>query len=338
MKADAGRLARVSADPAIRLVLLHGGDDSASRDHAARLARQFADAADPLGPTTLDGASLKADPSALAGAAAAVSMFGDRMLVRVDGATDEAEAAVRQLLDGPPGNLVIMVAGVLRKGSKLLTLAESHPAVLAVASWPPSPRDAIAMVVDSAAELGLKPTRGAAVALSDATAGDRGVLRRELEKLALFLDATPARPVALDEPALAAVGAGAGDADTARLVAGVVGGNPALAAAQLARLDAEGASGITLLRAVARRVALLADLAASGLPPAQAVATARPPIFPYADRDAVADQLARWRPAALATAAARLLAAERAIKAPHTPGDVLATQLLLALATQAARR
>ena len=342
MKVDRPAIVAAAAklDPKIRLVLLYGADDSASRDLADRFARQFDDAGNPLSVDVIPANELTKDPARLAAAASNVSMFGDRTLVRVDGADEDALAAVAALLDGAPGNPVVVVAGNLKKGSKLLARVETDPACLAHVSYAPQARDAAAAVEEVAREVGLTPARGAARALFEACGGDRLVLRRELEKLALYLDATVAAPLSFDLGDLAAIGADVGDAETGALVAGVAGGDAGVADLHLTRLTAQGLPAITLLRAVMRRFWLLLDLRAAvdgGASPSSAVDAARPPVF-WKDKPALAAELAKWRTPAVRAALARLLAAERAIKRSGSAGDVLATQLLLGLATQASGR
>lgn len=343
MKADRGAVtaAQRRLDPKIRLVVLHGPDESASRDLALGFVAQFADAGDPIGATVIAGNTLGTDPGALLAAASAVSMFGGTTLVRVEGAGDDALAAVDALLAAPAaGNPVVMTCGSLKKGSKLLARVESDPAVLACISYLPDARSGGASVGEIATDLGLRPSRAAAQALVEATGGDRGLLRRELEKLALYLDATIEAPVALDIDAVAAVGAGVGDADFGALVDGIAGGEPAVADRQLARFAAEGIPGITLLRTVGRRFWQLLDLRLAvdgGSSAASAVAAARPPVF-WKDKDTLTAQVATWRTPAIRTVLARLLAAERAVKRSGSAGDVAVNQLLLGIATQAARR
>ncbi len=342
MKADRGALAAAirKLDPAIRLVLLHGADTSASADLARTLARQFADPNDPLGETVIDAKSLTADPAALVAAASEVSMFGGTRLIRVDDAGDDALAAVSQVLDAPAtGNPVVVVAGALKKASKLLTRVEGSPNALAYASYAPEARDIAATIAEMAAEVGVRPTRAAVALLAEATGGDRGVLRQEIVKLALYLDATPEATVPAEASDVAAIGADLGDADFAALVDGVAGGKPAIADRQLSGFAASGIPGITLLRTVSRRFWLLLDLRAAvdgGASASRAVDGARPPVF-WKEKGAVTAQLGQWRTPAIRGVLARLLAAERAVKRSGSAGDVAVAQLLLGIATQAQR-
>ncbi len=343
MKADRSRIgaATTRLDPAVRLVLLHGYDDSATRELADRMARQFQDAGNPLAVESFAASVLAKDPNALAAAAAAVSMFGDRTLVRVDGAEEDTLPAVTAVLDGPgDGNPVIVVAGALKKTSKLLARVEADPHGLAYGIPEARPGDVAGLVDEAGRDFGALPGRSAARALFDACGGDRAVLRRELEKLALYLDATPDKPLTFELTDLAAIGADVGDAELGALVAGVAGGDAAAADLQLNRLAAQNVAAIQIVRAVSRRFWTLLDLRAAvdgGASPQSAVEGARPPVF-WKDKPALMAELARWRTPMVRSALARLLGVERAIKRSGSAGEVLATQALLGLAVQAAGR
>ncbi len=336
MKADARRIADAAAawPVTIRLILLHGPDTAASSDHAARLQKQFAAHGDV---TLLGGKAVAGDPQALAGAAAELSMFGDTTLVRVDDATDDALAAVKAVLDGPAGNPVVVVAGALKKGSALVAFAEKHADVLALISYEPSARDAVALVGGIATQAGLRPSRAAAQAIFEAAGGDRATIRQEVEKLALYLDAPVGGTRQVELTEVAAIGAGVPDGDWDALVGAVASGDAAKVADLLPRLDAKGEGGIGALRAMQRRLWLLIDLRHAvdgGASPDAAVKGARPPVF-WKLQDEVIGQVRRWKASALHDAAHAVLAAERAIKTSGSAGEVLAADVLLRLAQSA---
>lgn len=342
MKGDKAAIlaARRQLAPGLRLVLLYGPDLAASRDLADGIAAQFANAADPLAVTQLAGAALTGDPGALAAAASEVSMFGSGSLVRVDDAGEDVLSAVEALLMLPAGcNPVLMTAGALKKGSKLVAAVERAPAGLAYVSYAPDARGSAAVVGELAAEFGLQPSTAAARALAESSGGDRGILRRELEKLALYLDASPESAVPLDADTVATLSASYDDSDLGALVEAVAGRQPMLADRQLTQLATQGIPGITLLRTVARRFWLLLELRQlvdGGSSASSAVEAARPPVF-WKDKPVVAAQLGDWRTPALRGMLARLLSTERAIKASGTAGDVLAAQLLLSVAASRPR-
>ena len=326
--------ARTRFPPDKRLILLYGPDTTASLDLAGGITLTHADPADPLSIQRLAGAELAQDPSALVAAASAVSLFGASGLIRVDDATDDAAAAVGALLASDRAGLpVVMTAGALRKGGKLLGVVERAPAALMFISYLPDARGMLGLVAELAGEVGLRPTAPASRLLIEATGGDRAVLRRELEKLALYVDASVAAPQPLTPADVGAVGAGSGDGDLGVLVEALAGGDAARLDRQLQELTLQGVAGIAMLRATLRRFWLLLELRRvvdGGGSAASAVDGARPPVF-WKDKPALVAQLAEWSSPAVRGTLARLLATERAVKSSGTAGDVLVRQLMLAL-------
>jgi DNA polymerase-3 subunit delta len=340
MKVDAARIQALYRHwpDDIRLVLLHGQDTAASRDHADQIARQFADSSNPMAVETLSGSAVSGDPQALVAAAGTVSMFGDRTLVRVDGLEEDGLAGITALIASPPGNKVVAVAGVLKKGSKLQAFAEKSPAIAALISYEPGLRDAARLIAEIATPYGLRASRDAATAVFESAGGDRTIIRREIEKLSLYLDSAEDRPKPLERADVAAVGVGVGDSDQFALGGAVAGGRPAQVVDLLARLP--GAAGIMALRAVERRLTLLLTLRGvvdGGASPQTAVDGARPPIF-WKEKEAVAQELTLWTTPALVRGLADILAAERAIKSSGSLGETLADVAILTLARRAAAR
>lgn len=315
----------------VRLFLLYGPDQAGAAELARGLEAALGGERLDLDPRILD-----ADPARLASEAAAVSMFGDRSVLSVRGAGDGLAEAIDLLLAAPAaGNPAVVVAGDLPAASRLRKLADSHPLARALACYAPSEADLAGLAERQARALGLRLGPGVAARLAELAGGERGVLAREVEKLADFADASAERPGHLDLDALAAIAAGDGAADLDPLLDAVMLGRPGDAARQLERLASEGQEGITLLRAAARRLAMLADARAgieSGLSPEAAVKALRP--FWKLERP-LAAAARQWPAERIAHARARLLATERAIRAPASAGPRLAAWVLLALARAA---
>ncbi len=333
MKGDARALTRLA--PGVRLVLLYGPDTSASADHARSVARRFPGADDEL---VIAAASLTSDPAALVAAASEIPMFGGTRVIRVDDAGEDVLPAVAQVLDAAATSPVIIVAGALKKGSKLVARVETDANAIAVVNYAPDGAATATAIAEIAGELGLRLARDAIAAIAQATGGDRGIVRQEVAKLALYVDARPDAPGTATLADVAAIGAEIADADLGALVDGVVGGNPGEVGRQLVDFAAT-VPGIVMVRAVARRLWLLLDLRAAvdgGASATRAVDAARPPIF-WKDRPVVVAQVAKWRTAAIRTALTRVLDAERAVKRSGSAGDVAVNQLLLSLSVQAAR-
>ena len=319
-------------DSEIRLLLFAGPDESASRQAAAEVIAALGDPGNPLSMMDLAAEELRADPGRLADEAASVSMFGDRRLIRVRGATEWAREAVELLLAAPvAGNPVLLLAGDLPKSSALRKAAEGSPLALAMLSYPLEGRDLQRWLEEEAKGRGLR--------LGDDVAGrllagetDIGILASELDKFALYLDAAPETPKPLDGDTLAVLGAGGAEEDVGALVSAIVAGNAATLERQLAALEQD--SAIPALRAVARRLLQLAEARRamdSGMAAREAVRMLRPPVYPFREQDVLAAALPHWPMARIRHALAAMLAGERRIKAPGGPGDRAGWHAILSL-------
>ncbi len=321
-------------DPSLRLILLYGPDEAQARDIAGKLAAQLTDPSDPMTRIDLLPDQLKSDPGRLADEAAAVSMFGGIRLIRVDGAAEESAEAVGLLLNAPAaGNPVIMVAGALKKGSALVALAEASPLAQAFILYEATARDLEQVAHEAAQACGLKLGRGMAAQLVEVSGGERGVLLREIEKLALYCDAAPDRPHMAELADLDAIGARFGEADFTLLVEALLAGDARVADEQLQRQGIQGTAGIPALRAIIRQFWRLLELRAlvdAGASPAAVIEAQGKRVF-WKEKPALTKQLSRWTTPAIRAAIHRLLDAERAIKSSGSAGDVLAAQVMIGL-------
>lgn len=338
MKANRAQIERALRAPAdIRFFLLHGPDDSGSRALARLLAEGLGGEAERV---ELSGSELKADPARLADEAASMSLFGGARYVMVDPAGDESVPAVEALLEAAAsGNPVLLLAGGLRPTSRLLKLALAEDRGMAFASYAPEGREADRLVLDLARERGLIVRPDVATRIAEYTGGNRAILALELDKFALYLDSAPDRPQPLEHDSVDALGAASEGGDLSRLVDSVGGGDPTMLHAELLRLAGEGVNGILLIRAVLRRMTLLAKLRAEverGNSVDAVMASQGKAVF-WKEKNAVAQQLARWRSDLLAKSVGRLLDAERQVKAPGGLGPVAVDEELFAICRQAAR-
>ena len=135
----------------------------------------------------LDDAALTADPARLADEAAAISMMGGRRVVRVRGAGNALAKVFESFLADPRGDaLVVVEAGDLDKSSALRKIFEGADNAAAIPCYADTPRDLDEVVRRTMKAEGLAI---AGDAVEDAVArlgSDRGITRRELEKLALY--------------------------------------------------------------------------------------------------------------------------------------------------------
>lgn len=336
MKANAGEIARAMAapSPAIRLYLLHGPDEAGASALASDLGRALGAEAERV---DLTGAQLRAQPGLLADEAASLSLFGGRRWLRVAPAGDESvEAATLLLRAATAEHPVVMIGPSLKGTSKLVKLAIGDSKAMSFACYVPEGAAAERLVVQMARVEGLRCADGVPARLAAATGADRAVLERELEKLALYLDAAPDRPATLTEEALDVCGAALEDGETGPVIAAAVAGEGAALAEALIRFERGGSSGVPLLRQLARRLMLLAELRAAvsrGDPVEAAMEKAR--IF-FKDKPAMGAALRRWSAPALEVALMQVRAAERRLMDGQGAGEVIAQAETVRVARTAA--
>lgn len=325
-------------NPETRLLLLCGQDESGSADLARKALAALGDPADPMALTDMETGALAAEPGRLADEAASIPMFGGRRVIRVQPATDAAAPAVELLLKAPAaGNPVLLIAGDLKAASPLRKLAEASPAALLFISYPLDARAAQQWLEGHARARGLTLDRDLNERLLALTGGDLGILANEVEKFALFLNATPEAPRRLERAHLAQLGADSAEEDVNALVSAIVTGDRRGLERQMQLL--EGSSAIPALRALARRLLQLAEARAmvdAGRKPAEAIAALRPPVF-WKERETMARALQQWPHRRIQAGLDACLAGERAIKTPGGPKDVAGWQAIVALGAPAER-
>ncbi|MDB5713086.1 MAG: polymerase subunit delta [Sphingomonadales bacterium] len=338
MKVKEAQISRALDNPdgAIRLYLLYGPDDAGSRALAMRLDRSMGSDSERI---DFDGATLKDDPARLADEAASISLFGGRRHIRVIGG-DECTAAVASLLEATvTGDPVVLIAGALKPTSTLLKRALDDARVMACANYKAEGSSADELAVTLGRTHGLRLTRMAAHQLASTCLGDRAILERELEKIALYLDAGPDRPRDCDIDILEVIGAGLGEADTSAMVDAMMTGNLGVLAREINIMSEATTGPIPVLRGVGRRLLLLARLRAevdSGKSVGTVIASAGKSLF-FKEKDSVAAQLGRWDSSRLQTAAHRVFEIEQDIKKTRTAGEVLAVNELIAIGRVAER-
>lgn len=336
MKANAGQIRAALDHPRHRLFLLHGPDAGLAAELAARLGRAMGDGAERV---DLDGPALRGDPARLADEAASLSLFGDRRWIRLTSAGEESVAAITALLEAPStSNPIVAIAPTAKATSKLVKLATDHKQALSFACYPPSAADLERQLAQTARELGLRAAPPLLQRLVASSGGEAAIASRELEKLALFLDADPDHPADLTAQALDELAADLGEAEAGRLVDGILAGDPAALGQELVRLREAGISPIPWLRQLQRRLLSLAAMRADidrGEPVDAVLKKHR--VF-FREEQATTRALRGWPAAQLARALHHVRAAELAVMAPANAGTVLAEQAVETLARAQARR
>ena len=339
MKAAKAGLSKAlaSPDPAIRFYLFHGADEAGSRALALRLLAGLGNAER----FVVVGDAVKSDPASLADEAGAMALFGGKRAIWIEPAGDEIAAGVAALLDAPASeSAVVALGGALRKTSALLKLAEGHGRALAICSYVPDAREAEALVQDLARRSGLRASSEIARRVAAAANNNQAIIASELDKFALYLGADPERPRDLDADTLDLLSADAAEANSLQLGDLALSGRIDALLAELDRLPVGGSAAIGAVRALQRRLLMLAPLRArvERGESVDAVLTSMGKALFWRDKDAVKRMLSAWSAERLASAAERVSALERGLFLSPAPDDASLSETLITIARAAKRR
>lgn len=335
MKASKSSIGRSvdQPDPKIRFYLFLGQDEAQSRGLAARLLQALG-----ASKFALSASDVKANPALLVDEAASLSLFGERRLIWIEPAGNDLAEAVEPVLalesvESP----VVAIAGALTKASPLLKLAEASPVALAFTAYQPNGDEAVRMVFDLGRRVGLKIGTGVAARIAEACGNDQAIAGQELEKLALYAGASPNAPKELDHEALDAVAVDSSEGDVRRLADLALLGDVAELGEAVARMPPGGSEAIPAIRALQRRLLMLAPARAriERGDRVDAVMTSFGKALFWKDKASVEKMLRQWSADDLARVAARAGALERALMFSDVPEREALGEELLAIARKA---
>lgn len=312
------------------MFLLFGPDTAEARSLGGRLLEA-------LGASrfTISGAAVKSDPASLVDEAGAMSLFGGKRTLWIEPAGEECLAGVTALLEGPePESPVVAIGGELKPSSGLRQLAEASPLAVAIGCYPPSDEEAARIVSDVGRRHGLKISGQIAARVAAACDNDRALVVQEVAKLALYLDSTPNAPRQLDDEALDAVGAETGEGNVLRLADWALNGRIDRLSEELSHLSANGSDAIPVVRALQRRLLMLAPVRARierGQTKGDVMAALGKSLF-WKDKEIVGEMLSRWDAARLAALSERVGALERELIFSPLPAREALGEELMAIA------
>lgn len=291
----------------------------------------------------LTGAEVRADPVRLGDEARSTSLFGDARHIWVRASGEEALAALETLIataEAGAGRAcpVIVVATSATDKSRTAKLLESRKDAVVAMFHPPDLKAVTQSVRAMGDAAGVHLDAALSERIASAAALDVRLAGSEIEKLALYLDASPQSPRRADAAALDAIGAACEDDGFAPLVDAVLGGDVGKIARELHRMRELGLNPVGTLLAFERRAALLAKVAARGSGRApDSGELQRLGVF-WRDQKAVMQQAAIWRGPRLARLADRLVDLHRRLFADNQASGLLLSQGLAEIARAAGRR
>ncbi len=323
-----------------RIFYFCGPDEAGAHDAAQAIVALLPPGSERI---ELAGSELKRDPVKLGDEARSTSLFGGERYIQVRTTGDEACEAVEVLLDSSvEGAPVLIVATGASDKSRIAKLLSDRKDAL-VAMFHPADLNAVAATVRNLADAaGLRMDSALAERVARICALDTRMARSEIEKLALYLDASPQAPRTADAEALDAIGAACEDDGFAGVVSCVLGGDVGKLSGELARMREMGLSPVGLLLAFERRAAQLAQLAAKLGRRSDVASFVQSQkgtrlVF-FRDVGEITRQLQRWRGRRLERLIERLVALHRDLLANSTHADLLLAQGLTEIARAAAQR
>jgi DNA polymerase-3 subunit delta len=322
----------------LRVALVFGPDAGLVQERAEKLLKTVTpDLTDAFNVADLSESVLLSDPARLADEAAAISMMGGRRVVRVRGASNDLAELFEQFLDDPLGDaLVVVEAGDLSKGTGLRKLFEGDDKAAAIACYADNARNLEDVVRDALRAEGLSIAPDALADAVSRLGSDRGVTRRELEKLALY--AKGQKSVSLDD--VRAVMGDEAEARTEEATDAAGNGDFAKLDLALERLWTADMSPVAVVRGAMghfQRLLLVAESTARGEQLDTALKRLRPPLH-FLRADSFKAQVRRWNQDRIGDALDMLLEAETLTKTTAVPAEAVVGRTLMNIAAMAKGR
>lgn len=183
-----------------RVFFLCGPDEAGIQDAAQFLIGLLPDAGERI---ELAGSDLRKDPVRLGDEARSNSLFGGNRHILVRASGDEAHDAIETMLQGEsePCPVIVMATSATDK-SRTAKLLAGRPEALVAMFYPPDLRSVSSAVRDMAGAAGVTLSGDLAERIARAAALDTRIAASEVNKLALYLDATPLAPRPADAATL----------------------------------------------------------------------------------------------------------------------------------------
>lgn len=343
MKATQRDYARVAAKAgdSCRLFFFCGQDEAGASAAAAKLIGQLPEAGERV---EITGQDLRNDPVRLGDEARSTSLFGDKrhLFLRVSG--DEAHDAIKTFLElkdrGEADDAwpVFIIASSATDKSRSAKLLLKRDDALVAIFYPPDLRSVTEDVRAMADAAGLRLGGNIAEQIARGAGLDVRLAQSEIDKLALYLDASQQSPKQADQAAYDAIGAKTEEDGFMPLVNAALSGEMRKLPAELARMREVSLNPVGVALALERRAAQLAGLAARLSPSDDIMRFLEAERVFFRERREIADQLRRWSGGKLERLVPRLTELHRSLLANSQMAELLLAQELAQIARYAAAR
>jgi len=318
-----------------------GPDEAGASAAAEKLVAQLPDLGERV---ELSGAEVKSDPVRLVDEARSASLFGGTRHLWLRVAGEEAHDAVQafaQMADNGQTKgacPVVIVATSASDKSRTAKLLANRKDALVAMFYPPdlsSVTGEVRMMADAA---GVRLGGDLAERIARAAGLDVRLARSEIEKLALYLDASPQNPTLATAEALDAVGAAAEEDGLMPLVNAVLSGETRKIPGEIRRMRDLGLNPVSIALALERRAAQLAQLSAKHRPGTDIGALLEAERVFFRDRGDLAVQLTRWSGARLDRLVSNLTQLHRALLDNSAMAELLLADAMVRMARVAGKR
>ena len=333
-----------SPDKGVRAAVIHGKDRSGVSERAEILCKTVTpDLNDPFNVTVLTESDIDSDAVKLEEALTALSMIGGRRLIRVRLGGEKASVdkvvaeALKVHADGGynPDAMLVVEAGALGRESALRKAAEASSGAVGIACYEDETGDVARMTREALAADKVMLTPDALDRFVSRLPRERGLMRQEIERLALFIGPGSNRTIDLAE--LETHLGVEPDASLQDAALQAFGGRPAPAQSGLRRAFAEGESPVLAVRQASihlgklRRIAVLQANGAGAKEAAKAAG-----VF-WKQEAEMLRQARNWRLEDLDAVQDSVNTADLAAKSTGMPDALIAERLILEIAARARR-
>ncbi len=321
-----------------KVFLLYGPDQGAVNEASKTIAHIFlGEAPDPLQRTDWSVQDLTGTAS-LTDEAAALPMFGGSKVIHIRGTGDALKTNVAHYLESGPQDCccVIIQAGTLTPAQAIRKLAEGHEAAMALPFFEADAREIASLIQDLLAAERKRIEQAALQTLATLLGTDRGIVRREIERLVLYVGA--AEMITLDDIDHAMLDQSHAGLD--QLVDAVALGKTAEADRLWGRLRLTGSrpeAALSALRRHFHNLHLALGLRQSGAVLDDALKQSFKPPLHFKRRPLVERQCGLWSPRKLETALSILQDTEWACRQTGARGETQFSYTLLRLSRGAQR-
>ena len=334
MKATQRNFASTAAKAArdCKLFFFCGPDEAGASAAAEKLLGHLPEPGERV---EISGAEVKSDPVRLIDEARSTSLFGGARHLWVRASGDEAHDATRTFIEladhGQADGAcpVVIIATSATDKSRTAKLLAGRKDALVAMFYPPDLSSVTAEIRSMADAAGVRLGGDLADRIARAVGLDVRLARSEIEKLALYLDASPQTPRLADAEALDAVGAATEEEGLMPLVNAVLSGETRKLPGEIRRMRELGLNPVSIALALERRAAQLAQLAAKHRPGTDIMSLLESERVFFRDRRDLATQLSVWNGARLERLVANLVDLHRKLLRNSPMADLMLADALV---------